>query len=329
MVARWLAMLVLTMAAVVVPFAAVPAAADAPATWAAGPDAAGDNTLDGYVDLPGAGSTVAAGSSLLVGGWVVDKAAQGWAGIDEVQVYRGTMGAGGTMLAKGIVAQNRADVGAALGNPFWAGSGFSAVVPAQMLAAGATTLAVYVHTPGMGWWSKQVSVTVAQGQASTNTNTNTSTTASAGSGGAGPLSSRLPGGTGSAAGSLVNVVEAPKWGEAVHTDRTYTLTGYALDQSATIHQGAQGSGIDRVQVYVNGERDTGLYVGDADVAFSDDTAAATYGSQFANSGYRLTFNPTRYPTGSANLYVYARSAVTGKEAVALVSIGITDTPSTP
>jgi len=42
----------------------------------------------------------------------------------------------------------------------------------------------------------------------------------------------------------------------------------------------------------------------------------------------MTFNPTKYPTGSASLYVYVRSAVTGREAVALVSIGITNTPST-
>lgn len=318
-IVRWLAVLGL---AAMIPFSAIPASADAAATWTAGPDAAGDNTYDGYVDLPTAGGTVAAGSSLLVGGWVVDKAAQGWAGIDDVQVFLGSMGSGGTMLAKGIVAQNRSDVGAALGNGYWAASGFSAVVPAQALKAGATSLKVYVHTPGKGWWYKPVSLTVGPGQAAATA----SAAASSGSSAPGPRSDPLPGGKGARSGPLVNVVESPKWGDAVHTDRLCTIMGYALDQTADLHQGSQGSGIDRVQIYINGERGTGAYLGDASVPFSD-ANAATFGSQFANSGYRLTFNPTKYPTGSANLYVYARSAVTGKEVVALISIGITDAPT--
>jgi hypothetical protein len=90
--------------AIILALGALPAAAaDPTTTWTAGPNAGGDDTYDGYIDLPANGSTVAAGSSLLVGGWVVDKTAQGWAGIDDVQVLQGAMGSGGTMLAKGIV----------------------------------------------------------------------------------------------------------------------------------------------------------------------------------------------------------------------------------
>ena len=46
-----------------------------------------------------------------------------------MQVWLGTMDGGGKMIAQGIVGQNRADVGRALGNPFYANSGFSASVP--------------------------------------------------------------------------------------------------------------------------------------------------------------------------------------------------------
>src|SRR5262245_25882091 len=94
----------------------VPAAAQQ-AGWQPGPGAVGDNTYDGYIDIPSSGSNVNANAPLLVGGWVVDKTAQGWAGIDQIQVVKGVLGSGGSVLANGIPAQNRPDVGTALGNP--------------------------------------------------------------------------------------------------------------------------------------------------------------------------------------------------------------------
>ena len=72
--------------------------------------------------MPGSGS-------FLVAGWFVDKTAQGWAGADDMQVWLGLMGSGGTQLAAAPCGQNRPDVGAALGNPFYAASGFYASVP--------------------------------------------------------------------------------------------------------------------------------------------------------------------------------------------------------
>src|SRR5579859_3690641 len=125
------------------------AAADPLATWTAGPDAVGDDTYDGFVDMPAAGATVPTGS-FAVSGWFVDRTADGWAGADQVQLYAGQMGNGGTMLAAGVVGQNRPDVAAAEGNPSWAASGFSGVVPAGSLQPGSQTLSVYVHTPGKG-----------------------------------------------------------------------------------------------------------------------------------------------------------------------------------
>src|SRR5689334_21863045 len=81
--------------------------------WSPGADAVGDNTLVGFIDQPSAGANIASGSSFQVSGWVVDTSAQGWAGIDDVQVMLG-----GTTLGHLAVAQNRPDVAAALSNPF-------------------------------------------------------------------------------------------------------------------------------------------------------------------------------------------------------------------
>src|SRR5437764_503620 len=89
-------------------------------------------------------------------GLSAQRTAAGWGGADDVQVFAGAMGAGGRMLAKGIVGQNRSDVGTAFNYPFWSASGWSATVPAGGLGAGNQTLNVYIHTPGKGWWFKQV-----------------------------------------------------------------------------------------------------------------------------------------------------------------------------
>ena len=51
--------------------------------------------------------------------------------------------------------------------------------------------------------------------------------------------------------------------------------GYALDKSASLQQGSQGSGIDLVSIYVDAERDNnGTFLGTADLAFSDAISAA-------------------------------------------------------
>jgi hypothetical protein len=304
---------------------AAPVAADATTAWTAGPGASGDDTYDGYIDLPAAGSTVPSGGSSLVGGWIVNKQAQGWAGIDGMQVYNGQMGSGGTMLASGIVGQSRPDVGAALGNPYWANSGFSATIPASALNPGQVTINVYAHTPSNGWWYKQRTFNVSSGSAPS------APTPSGGGAPTGetaqPITESVPGGLGATFGSLVVGVEAPKSGEQVHTDRDYTIMGYALDKNASLGQGVQNSGVSQVQVFMDGPK-TGTDLGKAMLAYSSDQAA-TFGSQFANSGFRLTFHPTQFSTASHNLWVYATSAVTGNRVVTLIPINITDSPTNP
>ena len=107
-------------------------------------------------------------------------------------------------------------------------------------------------------------------------------------------------------------IEKPKDGEAVLTKDDYDITGYALDKNATGSQGVAGSGVDRVQVYL-GPREDGVYLGDAELGFSNATAVALYGGQFASSGWRLTFHPTNFHSNTYLIYAYARSALSGKE----------------
>src|SRR5437879_4925344 len=97
------------------------------AGWQPGPDGVLDNTYVGFIDQPTAGATVPGSGPFAVTGWVADMTAQGWAGIDNVQVYLGTIDNGKT-IAQAAFAQDRPDVVAALGNPYWAASGFVATV---------------------------------------------------------------------------------------------------------------------------------------------------------------------------------------------------------
>src|SRR5438094_4385525 len=133
--------------------------ADPFSTWTPGPGAAGDNTYAGFIDVPPANTQVPTGN-FQVAGWLVDTTAQGWAGADDVQLFLGTMDGGGKMLARAFFAQSRPDVASALGNPYWAASGFNANIPASSLPTGGQTLSVYAHTPAKGWWYKQVQVNV-------------------------------------------------------------------------------------------------------------------------------------------------------------------------
>jgi hypothetical protein len=229
--------------------------------WAAGPGAIGENTYTGYIDLPADGSTIAPGTSLLIGGWVVDTTAQGWAGIDGVQVFDGS-----NQVATGIVGQSRPDVGAALGNPAFANSGFSAGVPGSALRSGAHTLTVVAHTPNKGSWTKQVTVNVG----------------------------------GTAPSGLVATILVPAENELVLPTNSYTIRGTAYD---TRTRAELGVGVDRVQVYLDGPRGVAgsHFLGDA---------------KLQDNLWSLDFAPTQWDAfRHHNLYVYARSSVTGEEAL--------------
>jgi hypothetical protein len=287
------------------------ASADPLTAWTPGPSAVLDPTYAGFIDVPAMNGTVPTGN-FTVAGWFVDQTAQGWAGADDIQVWQGTMDGGGKMLAKAVIAQSRPDVATALGNPFWAASGFSAVIPENSLPTGTQTLSVYVHTAGKGWWYKQTQV-----------NVSASAPASASPA---PSAPTTPAPTASGGALPIVVIEQPKPGTNINThDSVYTIMGYALDKAALPNQPTQGSGIDRVSVYADKEKDDGgTFLGDAELAFTDSAAASAYGQQFAISGFRLDFKPTAMHDGSHNLYVYAHSVVTGKEGLGLSSFVIVE-----
>jgi hypothetical protein len=257
---------------------AAPASADL-SGWQGGPGAILDNTYVGNIDYPSNGATVPGSGSFVVGGWFVDTQAQGWAGADAMQVWLGTMGGGGTMLANGIVGQYRPDVGKLLGNPFYSYSGFSASVSGSSVPAGNQTLNVYMHTGGKGWWYKGVGVHGGGAAAS----------AAPSGGGAAPAAS-------GAGAAPTLTVGAPTEGENVRAtgSSTFTIQGTAFDPVT----GA--AGIDSVDVWIGGEQGSGSGV---------DLGQATLNG---DGSWSLVFTPTKFASTHTNIYVYAHSKTSGK-----------------
>jgi len=128
--------------------------------WLAGPGASGASTLAGAIDAPRMNVGLTTSGTLQLAGWVVDRTADGWAGVDDVEIFLGSMGNGGTLLANTFFAQDRPDVAQALGRPDWTAAGWSAQVSTNALFPGDNIISIYAHSPAKGWWYRQVSVNV-------------------------------------------------------------------------------------------------------------------------------------------------------------------------
>jgi hypothetical protein len=71
-----------------------------------------------------------------------------------------------------------------------------------------------------------------------------------------------------------------------------------------------------VEVFVDGERDAGgIFLGQAELAFSSSEAESKYGARFGTAGWRLRFKPTMLKADNHQLFVYAHSVVSGKESL--------------
>ena len=128
--------------------------------WLAGPGAVGENTYSGVIDTPVAAAAVTMVGAVQVAGWFVDRTADGWAGADDLEIYLGAMGNGGTLLTHAFFARERPDVAATFGRPDWTASGWSSIVPTLALVPGDNVVSVYAHSPAKGWWYKQARLNV-------------------------------------------------------------------------------------------------------------------------------------------------------------------------
>jgi hypothetical protein len=270
------------------------AAADAGSPWTAGPNAVGDDTFAGVIDSPVTGTTVVRNTMLLVQGWVVDRTAQGWTGVDDVQIYLGLQDQGGSLLTRASIGQHRDDVAAALGTPYWAAAGFSASFSANGLSVGSNTITVYAHTPDRGWWYKQVAVRI----------------------------DPLPA-IGNADDPLLIVREAVPSVNVTQTTQNLTLRGYAIDRNLPLGTvlGVGGSGVKSIQVYLDGPRQGGIFLGNASMGRTNREATG-FGQRFLQSGWELTVHPGEFSIDKHDFFIYAASAYWPNETLVIIPFNV-------
>jgi hypothetical protein len=306
---------------VVAPLVAEAQTAPRAGSYRPGPDATGNNTYIGRIEAPRP-TGLRLGADLLVAGWFVDTTAAGWAGADKGEVWLGNMGQG-TKLADLSTGQARADIRDALGAPDWTNSGFSGTIPASTLSqvqAGNQTLNVYLHTPNKGWWFKSAVVNIPS-----------------------TVGLQFPN------DPVVYFVQ-PQQNVVVdqfaQPRSRYSLRGVALDRNQvtdpnTQTPGVENSGVDRVQIYLDGPRGQGQFLGNAGLgaellvnnltgpansreegAGPQNTGgtsnnlsfiASGFGEQFRLAAFSLGWNPTTVAGGRHTVWAYARSSITGKE----------------
>jgi hypothetical protein len=102
----------------------------------------------------------------------------------------------------------------------------------------------------------------------------------------------------------VNVTD-PSEGQNVST-----RSGDHAIMGAVSAPGASPSDIDQIQVWIDGERDSGTLIGT--------TTPASDGS------WSISFTPTHFASTHSNIYVYAHSKSTGKETETVRGFNITD-----
>jgi hypothetical protein len=314
-------------------------------SWRAGPGAQGQSTYIGRIESPG--RRLRLGADLLVSGWFVDTTASGWAGAKSGEVWLGTKDSGGTKLSDLTVGLPRPDVRDALGAADWTNSGFTATIPAGTvlgLPGGDQTLNVYLDTASKGWWFKSQTVTI-------------------------PASSQLQFPNDPIV-FFVQPINEQNISQFAQSNSRLSLRGVALDRNVlsvtdpNVSKGAEGTGIDRVQLFLDGPRcagaiqgaappsaSCGMFLGTASlgstVGVNNVTSppsrqegqccnttggtvgnfsfiGAGFGEQFALAGFSLGWNPTTVASGRHSAWAYARSSVTGKENVAVVNFLLED-----
>jgi len=323
--------------------------APAMGSWQAGPDAQGPSTIVGRPETPRAGQSLNPATNLLVSGWAADTTAQGWAGIDGVEVRDSK----GTKLATGTVGLARADIAEALGSNF-RNSGFTAVVPGSAISnlpAGNQSLSVYLHTPDKGTWFRSVSVNVLaplalpfpndpvvwiakpqDGMNITQKQVNNKITFSGVALDRNPLSSVqeslaiLPPGVGqtlgpgcSACAGATGAIATQNRNAGINSITAFIDKPAARgDNSVFGNFGTACSGcVQGVSILVSGK-------GVLNVAGKPMASiiSRNYGSQYDFSGWSISMNPALLSPGPHTLFVTATSAITGKQNTSQVTFNI-------
>ena len=100
---------------------------------------------------------------------------------------------------------------------------------------------------------------------------------------------------------------------------TLTLRGYVIDRNMPLGTvlGVGGSGVARMQVYLDGPRNTGTLLGMATLG-QKNREATGFGERFLNSGFEVTVHPSDFGAERHELFLYALSAYWPNETLEII-----------
>ena len=100
------------------------------------------------------------------------------------------------------------------------------------------------------------------------------------------------------------------------------IQGLAYDPAAT-----QGSGVDRVELFLGSRDSGGVFLGSGMPGTSSNPFVADQGSRLAQAGFAVRATVPTNLTGNTTLFAYAHSSVTGQEVVVSIPINVGAPPS--
>jgi hypothetical protein len=282
----------------------------------------GCSTIDFQLGNPSAGARVEAGSSLVQGIAMATNAPSGTNGIDRVDFFLGSRDEGGMILGSAVPGMTAGPAGP---------GSFQATLEFPTDQNGGHDLVAYAHSAVTGQQSV-ISVPIALGEdpskafvtpptdvtamcigsptgmgttapvsttpPSTTTTTTTTTTA------APPTTSTTTTTTNSSpsASTIVLEVGNPTSGATILSG-AYNMIGRAFDKAAT-----NGSGIDRIDIFLDSRDEGGLFLGTA--------------TPVNNNLWSATVTLPNNNLGLHNLTVYAHSSVTGAQQTEVIPITV-------
>ncbi len=95
--------------------------------------------------------------------------------------------------------------------------------------------------------------------------------------------------------SIMVIIDDPKNNSTVSSGEV-KIQGWAVDTDSS-----ENTGIDRVEIYLDGTMENGIFLGDANYGtLTRDDIAGEFGPGFAKSGYYLYWETSRYGAGSGH-----------------------------
>src|SRR5438477_551351 len=119
----------------------------------------------------------------------------------------------------------------------------------------------------------------------------------------------LPGPNAVGDDTFTGFIDAPAAGATVVPSATLVVRGWIVDrtQPANVTVGVGGSGVSSLQVYLDGPRSGGTFLGNGTLGMKNREATG-FGERFLQSGWQIDVHPSDFTVDKHELFIYATSA---------------------